>query len=244
MSISVLSSGKVASPVTFTINPVAAPSVITSLSPSLVTAGGPLFALTVNGTGFVYGATVQWNGTALTTTFVSATQLTASVAASLIASAGTAAITVAGGGKTSTAFSLVIQKAGANSQTYYFSQLPAIAGGWQTTLTYINYSAQSVTCTTSFYSDSGALLALPFSEGTFATRTDVLPPGGSVHDQTTASLTAAATTGWAQSLCTGPVEASVLFRSLQPVRRGTGRRANAEPTPVSEICHLYADEYR
>jgi uncharacterized protein (TIGR03437 family) len=37
---------------------------------------------------------VQWNGTALTTTFVSATQLTAAVPASLIATAGSASVTV------------------------------------------------------------------------------------------------------------------------------------------------------
>ena len=35
---------------------------LTSLSPSSAVAGGPAFTLTVNGTGFVSGATVQWNG--------------------------------------------------------------------------------------------------------------------------------------------------------------------------------------
>ena len=35
--------------------------------------------LTVNGSGFVSSATVQWNGSPLATTFVSATQLTAQV---------------------------------------------------------------------------------------------------------------------------------------------------------------------
>src|SRR5437016_2295992 len=66
---------------TFTIN--AAPA-ITSLSPTSITAGAPTFTLTVNGTGFVSGDTVLWNGGALTTTFVSATQVTASVPANLI----------------------------------------------------------------------------------------------------------------------------------------------------------------
>jgi len=67
---------------------------ITSLNPSTAAAGGPAFALTVNGTNFSSGATVQWNGTALTTSFVSSTQLTATVPASLIASAGTAVVAV------------------------------------------------------------------------------------------------------------------------------------------------------
>jgi len=65
--------------------------------------GGPAFTLTVNGTGFVSGALVNWNGTALTTTFVSSSQVTASVPAANIASPGTAEITVTnpapGGGK-------------------------------------------------------------------------------------------------------------------------------------------------
>src|SRR5207248_1193680 len=67
---------------------------INSLSPTCATAGGSGFTLTVNGTNFVSGSTVNWNGTALTTAFVSATQLTATVPAALITSAGTASVTV------------------------------------------------------------------------------------------------------------------------------------------------------
>jgi hypothetical protein len=58
---------------------------ITTLSLFVATVGGAAFTLTVNGTNFVSGATVYWNGTALATTYVSATQLTASVPAGLIA---------------------------------------------------------------------------------------------------------------------------------------------------------------
>jgi hypothetical protein len=56
--------------------------------------GGPAFTLTVNGTGFVSGATVNWNGTALATTFISRSELTATVPATYIAAAGTASVTV------------------------------------------------------------------------------------------------------------------------------------------------------
>src|SRR5438128_2572977 len=66
---------------------------ISSLNPTCATAGGAQFTLTVNGTNFVSTSTVKWNGTALTTTF-SSTQLTATVPASLIATAGTASVTV------------------------------------------------------------------------------------------------------------------------------------------------------
>src|SRR5260370_25701352 len=67
---------------------------IGSMSPSSVAAGGGGFTLTVNGTNYISGSSVQWNVTALSTTFVSATQATASVPASLIASPGSANITV------------------------------------------------------------------------------------------------------------------------------------------------------
>ncbi len=76
----------------FTINAVA--PTISSLSPATTAAGGGVFTLTVNGTNFVSGASVNWNGAPLTTTFGTATQLTASVPANLIATAGTASVTV------------------------------------------------------------------------------------------------------------------------------------------------------
>ncbi|HKS96477.1 MAG TPA: hypothetical protein VJV74_10140, partial [Terriglobia bacterium] len=58
---------------------------ISSLSPPGATVNGPAFTLSVNGGGYVNGATVMWNGAARATTFVSATQLTASIPASDIA---------------------------------------------------------------------------------------------------------------------------------------------------------------
>jgi trimeric autotransporter adhesin len=67
---------------------------IGSISPTSASAGGKAFTLTVNGSNFVSGATVQWNGNARTTTFVSSTQLTAAIAANDIATAGSAQVTV------------------------------------------------------------------------------------------------------------------------------------------------------
>lgn len=72
---------------------VAAPT-ITSLSPSTADEGAPGFTLTVNGRGFVDGSTVEWNGQALQTTFVSTGVLQAVVPASLVAEEGNASITV------------------------------------------------------------------------------------------------------------------------------------------------------
>src|ERR1700694_1822095 len=87
-------------------NPV--PLINDPLVPTSVAPGGAGFTLTVNGTGFVSGSKVNWNGTALPTSFVSSSRLTASVSGSDIASAGSARITVTnpapGGGPSLPAF--------------------------------------------------------------------------------------------------------------------------------------------
>ena len=67
---------------------------ITGLNPDRKTAGDPAFTLTVNGTDFISGSKVRWNGSDRATTYASPTQLTASIPASDIATAGTASVTV------------------------------------------------------------------------------------------------------------------------------------------------------
>ncbi|HEY2861953.1 MAG TPA: IPT/TIG domain-containing protein, partial [Terracidiphilus sp.] len=83
---------------------------LTSLSPASTIAGGAAFTLTLNGARFVPGTSVSWNGNALTTTYVSATQVTASVPAADIALAGTATVAVTnatpGGGVASLPFTI------------------------------------------------------------------------------------------------------------------------------------------
>ncbi len=122
------SGGAASSPLTFTINQPVAPS-LSSLSPNSAAAGASAFTLTVNGSGFVSGSTVQWNGSALPTTYVSASQLTASVSAGLIASQGTANVTVQNsGGVTSNALTFTINPSGTLSLSS-LSPNSAIAGG-------------------------------------------------------------------------------------------------------------------
>jgi uncharacterized protein (DUF1800 family) len=65
--------------------------VLTSISPVAFTVGA--FSITVDGSGFVNGAVVYFGSTALTTTFVSDTQLTAT-GTSATSQAGTVAVTV------------------------------------------------------------------------------------------------------------------------------------------------------
>jgi len=64
------------------------------VSPASVIAGGNGFTLTVNGSNFASSATVKWNGVSVPTTFVSSQQVTATISASLIASAGFASVNV------------------------------------------------------------------------------------------------------------------------------------------------------
>ena len=106
---------------------------------------------------------------------------------------------------------------------YYFPHL-AVGASWQTTITYINYSREEVTCQTDFISDHGSPLMVSFAElGTVDSRTDVLPPGGSVHQETDVALSAPLAPGWARANCSGPVQASLLFRWY-----------NSEGMPVAE----------
>jgi len=96
-------------------NPVPA---ISGISPAFTNAGGAVFTLTVNGSGFIASSTVYWGTSALTTTYVSATQLTAQVPAADIATVGTIAITVqtpAPGGGTSNAWQFEVDSASSGS---------------------------------------------------------------------------------------------------------------------------------
>ena len=79
---------------TLTINASNPVPTLSSLSPASATSGGPGFTLTVNGTGFINGSAVRWNGTARPTTFDSSTQLRAVISTGDIASAGTPSVTV------------------------------------------------------------------------------------------------------------------------------------------------------
>ena len=103
-----------------------------------------------------------------------------------------------------------VDAAAQGTTTYYFPHL-AVGASWQTTITYINYSTQEVSCQTDFISDHGSPLLVSFADrGTVVSRSDVLPPGGSVHQETNVGLTLAP--GWARTTCSGPVTASLLFR--------------------------------
>ena len=116
-----------------------------------------------------------------------------------------------------------VDAAAQGSTTYYFPHL-AVGASWQTTVTYINYSPQEVSCQTEFLSDQGSPLLVSFEDrGTVVDRTDVLPAGGSVHQETNVELNAPLASGWARATCSGPVKASLLYR-----------QRNSEGLPIGE----------
>ena len=77
--------------------------IFTSMSPSQTTAGVSGVTLTITGQNFSSNAsTVRWDVTTLPTTFISSTQLTATVSAALLASPGTVSVNVYNSGVPST----------------------------------------------------------------------------------------------------------------------------------------------
>jgi len=122
--------GGVSAALTLVINVL--PPVITSISPNQAGAGGAAFTLVVNGSGFTSASVVLWNGSARTTTFVSANQLTAMIPSTDITAVGTATVTVTNGGAVSNGATFTIQTpvcqvACFESSTFYqfnFNQLP------------------------------------------------------------------------------------------------------------------------
>jgi len=169
---------------------------ITSLSPDSATTGGPAFTLTVNGTGFVSGSTVHWDGSARATTFVSSTQLTAAIAASDVATADTANVTVvnpAPGGGTSNALPFTIANPAPTLTS--LSPVSATAGGPAFTLTVngSNFASGSTmqwdgsARATTFVSDTQLTAGISASDvitaGTVSiTVANLLGPGGGVSN--------------------------------------------------------------
>ncbi|WP_116789492.1 T9SS sorting signal type C domain-containing protein [Flavobacterium psychrotrophum] len=131
--------------------------VLASISPTSKVAGSAAFPLTVTGSNFTSASVIQWNGVALTTTYVSATQLTASIPAANVATTGTAAITVATGAAVS------------GSQTFYIDAVntPSISTSTSaltnfTTITGTPSAAQSFTSTgTSLGSGNNITITAP-----------------------------------------------------------------------------------
>lgn len=238
--------GGTSNAVTFTISPPinSLPSV-SALSPSTALAGSPGFILTVTGANFAPQSVVQWNNAGRATTFVSSTQAQASIAAADIAAAGTAGVAVlnpAPGGGLSNALPFTIQAQ--LTRVGSFAQVAA-GGGWKTTLTLVNQSAESVNARLTFYSDSGLPLAqsLLLQDGSRisgAVAGLTVPPKGSVTVETDST---SSTVGWAEVQATSPLGGYAIFRYRGPGSLDSEGTAPLEPSSASSVT-LPFDETR
>jgi predicted outer membrane repeat protein len=163
---------------TFTVNALA--PTVSGISPTSTSAGSTAFPLTVTGTNFTGTSTILWGTTALTTTYVSATQLTAQVTAPLVATIGSASVTVetpAPGGGTSNAYSFEIDTAGSTPPTFTTATVTVTAG----TASTANYP---VTLASSATNISVTCLNLPaaatcsYSSGALIVNTTASTPSG------------------------------------------------------------------
>jgi hypothetical protein len=179
---------------------------ITSLSPDQAVAGGAEFTLTVNGSGFIYGtgsdrSVVHWNGSPITATnFISSTQLTATIPASNIATAGTANVTVVNPGNlTSNTAPFTITNPAPTITTISPATAVAGSGGFTLTITGTNFVNGSVVRwngsprTTTFVSSTRLEVAIPASDVATAGTANVTvfnpAPGGGTSNTATFTIT-------------------------------------------------------
>lgn len=138
--------GGVSVPLPFTVQAANPAPAATSLQPATMAAGSAAFTLTVNGSSFVNGAIVRWNGSDRETTFVTSSKLTAAIPASDVAAPGTANVVVwnpAPGGGSSQALTFTIANAAPGTPTLTPATATAGSEAFSLTVNGSGFSAQS-----------------------------------------------------------------------------------------------------
>jgi len=169
-------------------NPVPA---ITSLSPNSTAAGGPAFTLTVTGSNFISSSTVQWNGSARTTSFVSATQVQAQITAADVASGASVPVTVSNpspGGGISNSSTFAVNNPAPTIASLNPTSAAAGGGAFSLTVTGTNFVSSStvewngVSQTTTFVSSTELQAQISAgdiaSNGAVSVSVSTPPPGG------------------------------------------------------------------
>ena len=215
---------------TFTVeNPV---PTLSAISPTTATAGGPAFTLTVTGVDFVDGSVVRWDGADRTTAFVSGTQLTATIPAGDIATAGTATVTVenpAPGGGESNELTFTVENSAPTLSA--ISPVTTTAGGpaFTLTVTGTGFVASSVVRwggadrTTSFVSGTQLTATIPAGDIASAGTATVIVlnpvPGGGVSAGLTFTVENATTATRNPATVENPVPAII---AMSPVTATAG----------------------
>src|SRR3989344_1605658 len=125
----------------------AAVPTVASVSPSFATVGSGATTLTVNGSNFDANAMVNFNGMARATTYVSSTQLTASLPASDFTTTGTFSVTVnnpSAGGGTSNALAFTVGNLIPITSSIFPSSLPSGSSAFTMTVNGSNFMPGSV----------------------------------------------------------------------------------------------------
>jgi trimeric autotransporter adhesin len=175
--------------------------VLTSVSPASAMAGEGDFTLTVSGSAFVSKSSVQWNGAARSTEFVSSSQLRAAISAADIASAGTAQVTVfspSPGGGTSAAVSFSISNPGPTVSSLAPATVIAGSAAFDLTVNGGGFVAGSIVewdgdpRTTVFVSTSQVRASIAATDveaaGTVQVRVVNATPGGGVSTELTFTI--------------------------------------------------------
>ena len=149
------------------------PFVSQPLVPSSAAPGGAAFTLNVTGAGFVSGATIDFNGAPLTTTFTDSGHLSATVPAASIATAGTATITVVNPGAGATAsnpvyFPITASEASVTFANATGSPVAAPAAPVAVVATDLNADGKA---DLAIEGDSSLAILLGVGDGTFTTAT-------------------------------------------------------------------------
>ena len=116
---------------------------ISSVSVSTVTVGSPATTETVTGANFTSASVVNFNGTALTTTFISATQVSAVIPASSLTTAGNFSITVTDGGKTSNSVNFSVSSSAPTISSLNPGSITAGSPGFVLTITGTGFNQSS-----------------------------------------------------------------------------------------------------
>ncbi len=197
--------------------------ILTSVFPSGLPALSAQSTISISGSGFVQGSVVSFGlpgvaPTSLTTTYVSATSLSAIIPASLLTTAGTAQIYVINPTGTSSPVSFAIIAPAGPTYTSSVSIPHFAAGGPLISGFYVlNSSSATGQFQFSFYDDNGKLLAVPITGvGTVSQLADTIPANGAKYYEVGTNA-AAIYSGSAQFRTTTPaVTVQELFRNHAP----------------------------
>jgi hypothetical protein len=205
---------------------------LASLSPSSATAGGSAFTLSVNGSGFLAGASVAWKGSVRPTTVVSGTQLTTSIAAADIAAAGTAQVDVVQGSlRSSNQLNFTISPALPSLTSISPSSIAAGSAGFQLTVNGSGFTSTSQVAwndgalATSYVSATQLRATVPAANiaSAGATTIRVVQSGVSSSNQQTFTVTPAKPTITSLS----PSSATINAASFTMTVNGTGFTPNS-----------------